>query len=77
MLGMTAGTEICEPMKALIAEGDQILQARRRAGSQRGSAGRGPGAASATTRLRLQFGGHDLAAARSCADRRASQGITR
>jgi ferritin-like metal-binding protein YciE len=27
MLGMTAGTEICEPMKALIAEGDQILHA--------------------------------------------------
>ena len=27
MLGMTAGTEACEPMKALIAEGDEILRA--------------------------------------------------
>ena len=27
MLGMTAGTETCEPMKALIAEGDEILRA--------------------------------------------------
>jgi ferritin-like metal-binding protein YciE len=27
MLSMTAGTETCEPMKALIAEGDEILHA--------------------------------------------------
>jgi ferritin-like metal-binding protein YciE len=27
MLGMTAGNETCEPMKALIAEGDEILHA--------------------------------------------------
>ncbi len=27
MLGMTAGTEICEPVKALIVEGKQVLEA--------------------------------------------------
>ena len=27
MLGMTARTEICEPVKALIAEGEQVLEA--------------------------------------------------
>jgi ferritin-like metal-binding protein YciE len=27
MFGMTAGTETCEPMKALIAEGEEILRA--------------------------------------------------